>query len=80
MKIPAYDIFSGRFAGGDAEWIEAVEGLGDATARMQELAANTPGSYFVFSIETHEIVASINTLQSRTENQERSCERCEQAG
>jgi hypothetical protein len=69
MKIPTYDIFSGHFPGGDALWIEKVEGLGDAVSRMKQLAASDPGDYFVFSIEKHEVVASIDTAKSGTENQ-----------
>lgn len=46
---PRFDIFSGSIDK-DALRIEAVEGLAKARERMEELAANVPGKYFVFSM------------------------------
>jgi hypothetical protein len=63
MKIPQYDIFSGE-TDKDALWLEAVEGLGTAKDRMQVLATQTPGPYFVFCQRTHKILASIDTSVS----------------
>jgi hypothetical protein len=60
MNVPRYDIFSGR-THKDAVWIEAVDGLANANARMKRLAAESPGPYFVFSIETGAVIASIDT-------------------
>jgi hypothetical protein len=61
MNIPKYDIFSGKDYK-DAVWLESVEGLGNASDRMREIARATPGAYFVFSKETRKILASIDTL------------------
>ncbi len=48
MKEPSFDIFSGH-PDKDAVWIETIQGLSNARARMHELAAQVPGDYFVFS-------------------------------
>jgi hypothetical protein len=62
MAVPLYDVFSGH-EHGDAIWLDAVEGLSNAAARMKQLAADKPGAYFVFSHETWRVVASIDTAQ-----------------
>jgi hypothetical protein len=41
--------------------VEVVEGLPDARARMEQLAINEPGAYFVFNPRESAIVAYINT-------------------
>lgn len=50
-------------------WIEAVPGLARARERMEELAAQAPGKYFVFSMLSHGVLASIDTSMNfiRTE-------------
>jgi hypothetical protein len=45
----------------DAVWIEVVESFGSANARLKQLAAERPGPYFAFSLETGTVVASIDT-------------------
>jgi hypothetical protein len=60
MNIPAYDIFSGRF-GRDAIWIEAAEGLAIAVEKMKMYANKSPGRYFVISVHSHEVLASVDT-------------------
>lgn len=62
MKEPSFDIFSGKL-GKDAVWLEAVQGLSNARARMHEIAAQIPGQYFVFSISNRTIVAQIETFK-----------------
>jgi len=64
MKIPQYEIFSGR-ADRDAVWLEAVDGLGAAVDRMKEYAKKSPGFYFVFCCDRHAVVASIDTPKVR---------------
>jgi|SRR5215469_1495845 len=59
--LPKFDIFSGNHDK-NAEWIEAVAGLANANKRMQELAAEKPGKYFVFYTGTHKVVATIETF------------------
>jgi len=61
MKIPSFDIFSGLPNSKDAVWLETVEGLGDACARMRALADLKPGPYFVFFAYSRAILASIDT-------------------
>jgi hypothetical protein len=59
MRVPTYDIFSGRID--DAIWIEATEGLVNAYEKMAKVAADKPGPYFVFCSESHTICASLDT-------------------
>jgi hypothetical protein len=61
MRVPMFDIFSGRFGDADALWLEAVEGLGNAADRMKVLAAEKPGPYFVFSTEKRIVVMAIES-------------------
>ena len=62
MTIPRFDVFSGLLDK-DARWIESIEGLGAAHERIKELAAATPGPYFVFDMVTHKVLAKIDTTQ-----------------
>jgi hypothetical protein len=59
MKVPRFDIFSGT--DDNAQWIEIVEGLDNASMRMQFYAAKYPGKYFVFDCSEHTIAESIDT-------------------
>ena len=61
MDVPWFDIFEGDLRSKDVLWIEAVEGLGAAKQRMDEIACERPGRYFVFYAHTHAILASRNT-------------------
>lgn len=61
MRVPTFDIFSGRFGDGNAMWVQAVEGLGNATDRMKQLAADNPGAYFVYSTQKRMVVARIDS-------------------
>lgn len=54
-------IFSGK--PGKALWVEAVQGLSNACARMHEIAAQTPGEYFVYSIGSRTILAQTETFE-----------------
>jgi hypothetical protein len=60
MRVPTVHIFSG-FRDKDALWLDSVEGLGAADERMKQLAAEKPGPYFIFSTDTHTVLASIDT-------------------
>ena len=55
-----FDIFSGTFK--KAWWIEAVEGLSNARERMQQIAGEQPGQYFLFCPSTHASVCEIETF------------------
>jgi hypothetical protein len=48
MIEPKFDIFSGT--PGEHTWIEAVDGLPNAQERIEQIARQSPGRYFVFSI------------------------------
>lgn len=55
MKETNFDIFSGK--PGEALWVESVQGLSNAYARMRDLATQTPGEYFMFAIGSRTILA-----------------------
>ena len=61
MRVPHFEVFSGLPNSKDALWLETIEGLGEACARMKALAASKPGSYFVFHALAHQTLASIDT-------------------
>lgn len=42
-------------------WIEVVEGLRTAIARIEELQARTPGEYVVFDQRTQQVVAQLKS-------------------
>jgi hypothetical protein len=60
MDEPTFDIFSGA-NDKDAVWIESVAGLTQARERMQKIALDKPGQYFVFGPSSHSILARIDT-------------------
>jgi hypothetical protein len=60
MAEPTFDIFSGM-PGESAIWLEAVMGLANARHRMEQIAAKTPGKYFLFSIQSHAVIERIDT-------------------
>jgi hypothetical protein len=57
-----FDIFSGG-PEKDPMWLETVEGLSGARERMEQLAAQKPGHYFLFSTAAQAILAEIETSQ-----------------
>jgi hypothetical protein len=63
-NIPSYEIFSG-LGFKDAQWVEAVPGLGAAINRMRQLAEEQPGPYFVFSLKSRIVLDSVNTSKPR---------------
>jgi hypothetical protein len=58
--VSYFDIFSGS-PGQDVVWIEVVCGFAQARDRMEELAREIPGKYFVFSTRSQTILAKIDT-------------------
>jgi CheY-like chemotaxis protein len=64
---PRFDIFAGP-PDKDAMWLEAVTGLGKARDRMQTLASQFPGRYFVLSIYRHEVLAQIDTSENAVQD------------
>ena len=59
-----FDIFTGT-SRQNAIWLDAVEGLSNARARMHDLAAQIPGQYFVCLIGSDEILAGVETFKKR---------------
>lgn len=64
--LPMFDIFSGSFGDKNVQWLDAVEGLGNAADQMKQLAAQKPGRYFVFSTEQGIVVAAIDSSASES--------------
>jgi L-amino acid N-acyltransferase YncA len=60
---PPFDIFKGSYPGKDAMWLETIRGLANARQRMEQIAAETPGTYFVFSTHDNLVLAISNTTQ-----------------
>lgn len=58
---PSFDIFSGA-PDKDATWLECVRGLSNARERMEQIAAEKPGRYFIFAPLSHAILAQIETF------------------
>lgn len=51
-----FDIFK-RLADGRPEWVEAVEGLDEASVRMSRLASKSALAYFIYSVGDQRVVA-----------------------
>jgi len=73
MDDPTFDIFRGATER-DAIWLEAVSGLSSARQRMEQIAAASPGQFFVFAPESHSIVAQIETRKSALSGSEPEAE------
>lgn len=58
MKETTFDIFSGEPDRAPV-WIDAVDGLSKARARLQDIAAEKPGKYFLFSVCSGSILVRI---------------------
>jgi len=55
-----FDIFKG-YIGKDEVWLESVSGLENARQRMEQIASESPGVYFLFSGLTHSVLGRIDT-------------------
>ena len=56
-----FDIFHGYPIGTETSWIESVEGLAFARTRMEQIATEKPGPYFLFSADNSRVVATVDT-------------------
>ncbi|HWF38236.1 MAG TPA: hypothetical protein VG322_06945 [Candidatus Acidoferrales bacterium] len=68
---PRFDIFSGHIDK-NALWIETVEGLSNARERMEQIATEKPGQYFIFSPMSHAVLAQIETFASASNSNSQS--------
>ena len=55
MDTDMFDLFAGP-PDRDAAWLESVVGLEKAKNRVNELAAENPGEYFVFHSRSHTVL------------------------
>lgn len=60
-EVPKFDIFSGA-SDRDAIWVCAVRGLANAKERMDEIAVERPGRYFIFNADERAILAETETF------------------
>lgn len=66
--MPMFEIFRGHYRDKDVVWLEAAESLAAARGRMEKIAAETPGPYFVFSVHDHLVLATVDTTNRRAKN------------
>jgi hypothetical protein len=59
--VPRFDVFSGAAGSGNAVWVDCADSLEKARNKMEVLAVENPGHYFVFSAAQQRIVADVNT-------------------
>ena len=62
MKEPTVDIFSGH-SDKDPLWLEAVQGLSKARERVEQIATQNPGQYFLFCSSNHSIPFRVETFE-----------------
>jgi two-component system, NarL family, nitrate/nitrite response regulator NarL len=62
LKVPVFDIFAGM-VDKNATWVETTRTLSSARERMEIIATQNPGHYFVFSRTDHSILVKTNTQQ-----------------
>lgn len=60
-EVPAFDIFAGTPGHANVLWICSVNGLTRAKERMDRIAAQKPGEYFIFFTDGHTVVAHVET-------------------
>ena len=60
VEEPTFDIFRGN-PDQNAVWLEPVMGLLNARQRMEQIAAEKPGRYFILSVQSHSVVAKVDT-------------------
>jgi hypothetical protein len=63
VSADTFDIFSGSRH--DPFWYESVEGLDRARERVKQVAAQRPGRYSVFCVQTGAVVATVDTSSAR---------------
>jgi hypothetical protein len=68
QKLPTFHIFSGCYPDNDVVWIESVEGYAAAKQRMERIAAEKPGPYFVFSVPDGAPLATTDTTHLKAKN------------
>jgi hypothetical protein len=61
MQNLTFDIFSGELEK-DARWLEAVQGFDSAKERMQQIASERPGKYFIFCVANRSVLERTETF------------------
>jgi hypothetical protein len=73
--VPTFHIFDGCFPGKDVLWLESVQGLAAAKERMEQIAAEKPGPYFVFNVPDKLVMATTDTTPRKAKNEAASPEK-----
>ena len=60
MEEPMFDIFKGE-PKRNAIWLECVVGLSAAQRRMEQIASENPGQYFLFSVQSRSLLAKVDS-------------------
>jgi hypothetical protein len=60
MEESMFHIYAGT-PGGNAKWLGAASELASAQKDMEDLAAKTPGQYFIFNTWTSCVLSQLNT-------------------
>jgi len=58
MGLPRFNLLTTDFRGNHV-WLEAVQDLGTARFRLNQLASANPGEYFVFDLSAKQVVVSL---------------------
>ena len=67
VEEPTFDIFSGDPTQNPI-WLEPVIGLSTARQRMEQIAAAKPGQYFLFNVQSHSVLAKVDTGERAQES------------
>jgi hypothetical protein len=63
LKELTFDIFGG-LTKQEAIWLESVAGLERARRRMDDIAAQKPGAYFLYDMVSDTIIARTDTARA----------------
>lgn len=70
-SVPKFDIFEGA-PDRDAMWVCVVQGLANAKERMEQIAAQKPGRYFIFYGAERRILAQTETFAKSQQQRSKS--------
>ena len=64
LPTDRFELFSGTIEQAPI-WVESVTGLGWASERLRDLAAESPGPYFIFHAASNSVVQSVDNGPTR---------------
>jgi hypothetical protein len=63
--VPRFDVFSGKFQGNSALWMDCTNDFRTAEEMMKKMAVESPGRYFIFSAAEREVLTVIDTTSNQ---------------